>query len=89
MFRRDREREAKGQNGCPPCGQVRVLVVGDSGFLILLLLLLLINFASWEVRLWLTDQTFVCSLICAFKVSNMYNYYYRLIVRFYLSNILL
>ncbi|KAF3440474.1 hypothetical protein FNV43_RR18758 [Rhamnella rubrinervis] len=31
MFWRDRERETKEQNGGPPCGQVRVLVVGDSG----------------------------------------------------------
>ncbi|XP_028765976.1 small GTPase LIP1 isoform X2 [Neltuma alba] len=31
MFRRDRNRESKEQNGGPPYGQVRVLVVGDSG----------------------------------------------------------
>ncbi|KAJ6929458.1 small GTPase LIP1-like isoform X1 [Populus alba x Populus x berolinensis] len=31
MFWRDRERENKDQNGGPPCGQVRVLIVGDSG----------------------------------------------------------
>ncbi|KAF7834214.1 small GTPase LIP1 [Senna tora] len=31
MFRRDRIRENREQNGGPPCGQVRVLVVGDSG----------------------------------------------------------
>ena len=31
MFWRDRERDNKDQNGGPPCGQVRVLVVGDSG----------------------------------------------------------
>ncbi|KAG2711721.1 hypothetical protein I3843_04G083700 [Carya illinoinensis] len=31
MFWRDRERDNKEQNGGPPCGQVRVLVVGDSG----------------------------------------------------------
>ncbi|KAL2498712.1 putative GTP-binding protein [Abeliophyllum distichum] len=31
MFWRGRERENKEQNGGPPCGQVRVLVVGDSG----------------------------------------------------------
>uniref|UniRef100_A0A1D1YXU1 Putative GTP-binding protein At5g64813 n=1 Tax=Anthurium amnicola TaxID=1678845 RepID=A0A1D1YXU1_9ARAE len=31
MFWREREREAKDQNGGPPCGQVRVLVVGDAG----------------------------------------------------------
>ncbi|KAK1298005.1 putative GTP-binding protein [Acorus calamus] len=32
MFWRERERESsKDQNGEPPCGQVRVLVVGDSG----------------------------------------------------------
>ncbi|PKI33442.1 hypothetical protein CRG98_046173 [Punica granatum] len=31
MFWREREREPKDQNGGPPCGQVRVLVVGDSG----------------------------------------------------------
>ncbi|XP_057971168.1 small GTPase LIP1-like [Malania oleifera] len=31
MFWREREREAKEQSGGPPCGQVRVLVVGDSG----------------------------------------------------------
>ncbi|XP_059640209.1 small GTPase LIP1 [Cornus florida] len=31
MFWRERERESKEQNGGPPCGQVRVLVVGDSG----------------------------------------------------------
>ncbi|XP_050207225.1 small GTPase LIP1 isoform X2 [Mercurialis annua] len=31
MFWRDRERDIKDQNGGPPCGQVRVLVVGDSG----------------------------------------------------------
>ncbi|KAK4256741.1 hypothetical protein QN277_006426 [Acacia crassicarpa] len=31
MFRRDRYRESKEQNGGPPHGQVRVLVVGDSG----------------------------------------------------------
>ena len=33
MFWRDRARDNKNQNGGggPPCGQVRVLVVGDSG----------------------------------------------------------
>ncbi|GAB2282948.1 sphingosine N-acyltransferase subunit lip1 [Dionaea muscipula] len=31
MFWRERERENKEQNGGPLCGQVRVLVVGDSG----------------------------------------------------------
>lgn len=31
MFWRGSEREIKEQNGVPPCGQVRVLVVGDSG----------------------------------------------------------
>lgn len=31
MFRRDRERENSSQNGGPPCGQIRVLIVGDSG----------------------------------------------------------
>uniref|UniRef100_A0A5B6Z350 Uncharacterized protein n=1 Tax=Davidia involucrata TaxID=16924 RepID=A0A5B6Z350_DAVIN len=31
MFWRGRERENKEQNGGQPCGQVRVLVVGDSG----------------------------------------------------------
>lgn len=31
MFWRGSERENKEQNGGPPCGQVRVLVVGDSG----------------------------------------------------------
>nr|GMC64249.1 small GTPase LIP1 [Ipomoea batatas] len=31
MFWRERERESKEQNGGPPCGQVRVLLVGDSG----------------------------------------------------------
>lgn len=31
MFWRDRERETKEQNSLPLCGQVRVLVVGDSG----------------------------------------------------------
>ncbi|WOG81416.1 hypothetical protein DCAR_0100563 [Daucus carota subsp. sativus] len=31
MFWRGSEREIKEQNGGPPCGQVRVLVVGDSG----------------------------------------------------------
>ncbi|KAK4394119.1 Small GTPase LIP1 [Sesamum angolense] len=31
MFWRDRERENKEQNGGPPVGQIRVLVVGDSG----------------------------------------------------------
>ncbi|CAI0554891.1 unnamed protein product [Linum tenue] len=31
MFWRDRERESKELNGGPPCGLVRVLVVGDSG----------------------------------------------------------
>ncbi|CAA2974869.1 uncharacterized GTP-binding At5g64813 [Olea europaea subsp. europaea] len=31
MFWRGREREIKDQNAGPPCGQVRVLVVGDSG----------------------------------------------------------
>ncbi|KAF5480745.1 hypothetical protein F2P56_001462 [Juglans regia] len=31
MFWRNRERENKEQNGGSPCGQVRVLVVGDSG----------------------------------------------------------
>uniref|UniRef100_A0A6N2LYG5 Uncharacterized protein n=1 Tax=Salix viminalis TaxID=40686 RepID=A0A6N2LYG5_SALVM len=31
MFWRDREREIKDQIGGPPCGQVRVLIVGDSG----------------------------------------------------------
>ncbi|KAJ8774362.1 hypothetical protein K2173_011611 [Erythroxylum novogranatense] len=31
MFWRDRERDKKDTNGGPPCGQVRVLVVGDSG----------------------------------------------------------
>lgn len=32
---REREREGKEQNGGPPVGQVRVLIVGDSGNLIL------------------------------------------------------
>ena len=48
MFWRDRERESnKELNGGVLCGQVRVLVVGDSGacflepFLLLLLLLVL------------------------------------------------
>ncbi|XP_022774885.1 small GTPase LIP1-like [Durio zibethinus] len=31
MFWRERERENKELNGGPPCGQIRVLVVGDSG----------------------------------------------------------
>ncbi|XAR73275.1 hypothetical protein NMG60_11007192 [Bertholletia excelsa] len=31
MFWRERERESKELNGGPPCGQVRVLVAGDSG----------------------------------------------------------
>ncbi|KAF5174966.1 RAB, member of RAS oncogene family protein [Thalictrum thalictroides] len=31
MFWRERERENRDSNGGPPCGQVRVLVVGDSG----------------------------------------------------------
>ncbi|KAK6940074.1 Small GTPase [Dillenia turbinata] len=31
MFWRERERENREQNGGPPCGQVRVLLVGDSG----------------------------------------------------------
>ncbi|KAL0449176.1 UNVERIFIED_CONTAM: Small GTPase LIP1 [Sesamum latifolium] len=31
MFWRERERETKEQNGGPPVGQIRVLVVGDSG----------------------------------------------------------
>ncbi|XP_068652548.1 small GTPase LIP1-like isoform X2 [Aristolochia californica] len=31
MFWREREREIKEQSGDPPCGQVRVLVLGDSG----------------------------------------------------------
>ncbi|CAA0839189.1 Uncharacterized GTP-binding protein [Striga hermonthica] len=31
MFWRERERESKEQNGGPPVGQVRVLIVGDSG----------------------------------------------------------
>ncbi|KAH6833700.1 Ras-related small GTP-binding family protein [Perilla frutescens var. hirtella] len=31
MFWRERERENKEQNGGPPVGQIRVLVVGDSG----------------------------------------------------------
>lgn len=35
MFWRERERESKEHNGGPPVGQVRVLVVGDSGNLIL------------------------------------------------------
>lgn len=45
MFWREREREInKEQNGGPPCGQVRVLVVGDSGncllqFIVIVLLL--------------------------------------------------
>ncbi|KAM7513718.1 hypothetical protein LguiA_003852 [Lonicera macranthoides] len=31
MFWKEREREHREQNGGPPCGQVRVLIVGDSG----------------------------------------------------------
>ncbi|XP_008786696.1 small GTPase LIP1-like isoform X2 [Phoenix dactylifera] len=31
MFWRERERDSREQNGGPPCGQVRVLVVGDAG----------------------------------------------------------
>ncbi|KAF8411576.1 hypothetical protein HHK36_004131 [Tetracentron sinense] len=31
MFWREREKENKEHNGGPPCGQIRVLVVGDSG----------------------------------------------------------
>ncbi|XP_010243313.1 PREDICTED: uncharacterized GTP-binding protein At5g64813-like [Nelumbo nucifera] len=31
MFWRERERDNRNSNGGPPCGQVRVLIVGDSG----------------------------------------------------------
>lgn len=31
MFWRERERETRDNNGGPPIGTVRVLVVGDSG----------------------------------------------------------
>lgn len=31
MFWRERTRENRVEDGGPPCGQVRVLVVGDSG----------------------------------------------------------
>ncbi|KAM0945452.1 putative sigma-54 interaction domain, ATP-binding site 1 [Dioscorea sansibarensis] len=31
MFWREKERDNREQNGGPPCGQVRVLIVGDSG----------------------------------------------------------
>ena len=54
MFWSNRVREIEEQNGGPPCGQVRVLVVGDSGLwfclnpflspLFLLFLLILIGF---------------------------------------------
>lgn len=37
MFWREREKEIKDQNGGPPCGQVRVLIVGDSGSKLILL----------------------------------------------------
>ena len=32
MFWKDRDRDNKELNGGPLCGQVRVLVVGDSGY---------------------------------------------------------
>lgn len=38
MFWKDRDREHKELNGGPLCGQVRVLVVGDSGDFLFLLL---------------------------------------------------
>lgn len=37
MFWKERERENKELNGGPPTGQVRVLVVGDSGIYIVYL----------------------------------------------------
>lgn len=60
MFWRERERETKEQNGGPPCGQVRVLVVGDSGielnanvfsFQLLILLFLFIFLVMYPVEL--------------------------------------
>lgn len=44
MFWRERERENKEQNGGPPCGQVRVLVVGDSGIFKYLIIVLVFWF---------------------------------------------
>lgn len=41
MFWREKERDNREQNGGPPCGQVRVLIVGDSGSRISLVFLCL------------------------------------------------
>lgn len=46
MFWRGREKEVKEHNGGLPCGQVRVLVVGDSGEFILMLMALPFGFSS-------------------------------------------
>ncbi|KAJ7956922.1 Ras-related small GTP-binding family protein [Quillaja saponaria] len=58
MFWRDRERENKEQNGGPPCGQVRVLVVGDSGVGKTSLVHLIVNGASVARP----PQTFGCTV---------------------------
>ena len=66
MFWRERERENKEQNGGPPCGQVRVLVVGDSGMLIFFFFFVLPIFIS------VYFCRFLLTLICAFVSYNMY-----------------
>lgn len=51
MFWRERERENKEHNGGVLCGQVRVLVVGDSGssFLLPFLLLFVFGYAAKKI----------------------------------------
>lgn len=39
MFWKEKERRNRDKDGGPPCGQVRVLVVGDSGNRLLILIL--------------------------------------------------
>lgn len=51
MFWRERERENKEHNGGVLCGQVRVLVVGDSGSSFLLLIFPNLMYFNLKVKL--------------------------------------
>lgn len=52
MFWRGREKEVKEHNGGLPCGQVRVLVVGDSGEFILMMILLSCYSSEFFLSIW-------------------------------------
>jgi hypothetical protein len=71
MFWRERERENKDQNGGPLCGQVRVLVVGDSGTLLVYLLSLpLCNFML-VLAIWIGFGMYLCFFRYVYMVLVM------------------